>query len=247
MLFRRRRRRALGAWSHAPPADSARSRCVGAIGAALLTLLGPSHRDNWTTSRLGLRSSSVGDAVCRCLAPAEETQEPRKDPRDPSGCGAAALLLLGIESAFPPRVGAHSRAAGAAALFAAAFAWRGWRCSATARAGTLRSPSATALANCRRDLAGYIRSAAASPSARHHALFRRQLQSCFGFVEPRALSSESFKRPAVIVILPAFTLRCAGSPLAAPARPGRLTEISFASWRWMRGARADAATGAKPV
>ncbi|MBC7770713.1 MAG: DUF2339 domain-containing protein, partial [Phycisphaerales bacterium] len=99
----------------------------GAFGAALLIALAASTRENWHhfSAWIPLFMGSVLLFVAAWFA-AEETHQPSKDKA--AGlwlAAAAALLLLGVESAFPAaaRPLAH---AGAAALFAAVLAWRGW-------------------------------------------------------------------------------------------------------------------------
>lgn len=99
----------------------------GAIGAALLIALAASSRDNWHGFAAWV-PLFCGAAMLFAGAwlTADEVQDSRKDRATGFWVGAgAAVLLLGIESAFPAsiRTSAH---AGAAALLAFGFAFRGW-------------------------------------------------------------------------------------------------------------------------
>jgi len=203
----------------------------GAIGAALLTLLAAFSRDNWhDISAWAPLFISSAMLFAGAWLTAEETQEPRKDRAAAFWvAAAAALLLLGIESAFPAsvRTAAH---AGAAALFACAFAWRGWGmlryaalAAATLTIGHALSPNLIGAT-----LAGDI------PLGGSLTILATAAALLFGAsymasrVEPRALSSESLSAAAVIVILTGVYLALrwlaaggAGAPLDG------FTEISL--------------------
>ncbi len=117
---------ALGARAH----HSARTLIAGAgaIGAALLSLLAAATREDWHSlaawAPLFAGASVLLGAAWRV---ARDAAKPHADAATDFWAGAgAALLLLGVESAFAEdaRSAAH---AGAALLLAAGFAWRGWR------------------------------------------------------------------------------------------------------------------------
>jgi uncharacterized membrane protein len=100
---------------------------AGAIGAALLTVLAVFTRSDW--SAFDTWAPLFGGALLLFAAAwhAERDAGPRTERVIDFWAGAgAALVLLGVESAFPAeaRAAAH---AGAALMFASAFAWRGWR------------------------------------------------------------------------------------------------------------------------
>lgn len=101
---------------------------TGAIGAALLVMLAAFSRPDWTAPAVW--AALFGGALLLLVAAWRAT---RHGPSLSTGrtvdfwAGAAAgLVLLGVESAFPPeaRAAAH---AGAALMFASGFAWQGWR------------------------------------------------------------------------------------------------------------------------
>lgn len=100
---------------------------TGAIGAALLFALAASTRDDW--GAFDVWAPLFAGALLLFAAAWHDARDPA--PRTEqvvdfwAGAGAV-LVLLGVESAFPgeARTAAH---AGAALLFASAFAWRGWR------------------------------------------------------------------------------------------------------------------------
>lgn len=99
----------------------------GAIGAAILTTLAAFSRDDWHGYAAWI-PLFLGGALMFAGAwlTADEVQDSRKDRATGFWVGAgAALVLLGIESAFPAsvRTAAH---AGAAAFFAFGFGMRGW-------------------------------------------------------------------------------------------------------------------------
>ena len=101
---------------------------TGAIGAALLIALAASSRERWQA--LDVWAPLFGGALLLFGAAwhaARDDTTPRTQRVIDFWAGAAAaLVLLGVESAFPAeaRAAAH---AGAALMFASAFAWRGWR------------------------------------------------------------------------------------------------------------------------
>ena len=117
---------ALGARAH----HSARTLIAGAgaIGAALLSLLAAATRENWH-SLAAWAPLFVGASVL--LSAAWRTERDAATPQadaatDFWASAGAALLLLGVESAFAETVRTAGHA-GAALLLAAGFAWRGWR------------------------------------------------------------------------------------------------------------------------
>ena len=101
---------------------------AGAIGAALLTALAVFTRPE--LNAVGAWAPLFAGALL-LFAAAWHAERDGAAPRTErvidfwAGAGAA-LVLLGVESAFPPeaRAAAHG---GAALMFASAFAWRGWR------------------------------------------------------------------------------------------------------------------------
>lgn len=99
----------------------------GAIGAALLTAVSAFSREEWHHySAWGPLFTGGAILFAAAWFASLETMEPRKDKAVGFWTAAgAALVLLGVESAFPAsvRTAAH---AGAAALFACGFAWLGW-------------------------------------------------------------------------------------------------------------------------
>jgi uncharacterized membrane protein len=101
---------------------------AGAIGAAVLIVLASFSREDW--HGLDAWAPLFGGALLLFGAAwraARNGQAPRTERVLDAWAGAgAALVLLGVESAFPPeaRSAAH---AGAALLFASGFAWCGWR------------------------------------------------------------------------------------------------------------------------
>lgn len=99
---------------------------TGAIGAALLFALAASTRRDW--SALAAWAPLFAGALVLFAAAwhASRDAAPRTDRVIWLWAGAgAALVLLGVEGAFPStsRAAAH---ASAALMFASAFAWRGW-------------------------------------------------------------------------------------------------------------------------
>ena len=99
----------------------------GAIGAALLTALASVSRENWSEPAAWL-PLFIGAAALFGAAwyVTREAEDIAKDRAVGFYAGAgAALLLLGVESAFPSSSSAAAQAA-AAALLAFGFAWRGW-------------------------------------------------------------------------------------------------------------------------
>jgi uncharacterized membrane protein len=99
----------------------------GAIGAALLTILAAFSRPDWHSLQ-AWAPLFIGAAVL--FAAAWQSARTAADPRDDHAVtlwsgAAAALMLLGVESAIPAeaRSAAH---AGAALLFASGVVWRGW-------------------------------------------------------------------------------------------------------------------------
>ncbi|MGQ0534317.1 MAG: DUF2339 domain-containing protein [Caulobacteraceae bacterium] len=100
----------------------------GSIGAALLTVLAASSRPDWH-SPAAWAPLFAGAALLLAAAWRREgdASDRRKDSAlDFWGGGAAALMLLGVESALPEawRTVGH---ASVALSFSVALAWRGWR------------------------------------------------------------------------------------------------------------------------
>lgn len=99
----------------------------GAIGAALLAALASVSRDDWhepaTWLPLFIGAALLLGAAWRVTRDAPDVSNDRAI--DLYAGAAAALMLLGVESAFPAswRAAAH---AGAAAVLAFGFAWRSW-------------------------------------------------------------------------------------------------------------------------
>jgi uncharacterized membrane protein len=112
-----------------PPRDGvALTAGAGAIGAALLTMLAAFSARDWRGPE-AWAALFAGAVVLftAALYVAREGAASRTQRAVDFWAGAgAALVLLGVESAFPAE--ARSAAyAGAALLFACGFAWRGWR------------------------------------------------------------------------------------------------------------------------
>lgn len=101
---------------------------AGAAGAALLTLLAATTREHWH-SAAAWAPLFVGAAIlfiCAWRAERNAANAQSDFGIDAWACASAALLLIGVESAWPPAM----RAAGdgvAALLIAAVFWQRGWR------------------------------------------------------------------------------------------------------------------------
>ena len=117
---------ALGARAH----RSARALIAGAgaVGAALLSLLAAATRDDWHSLAAWAPLFAGASVLVGAAWRAErDAAKPHADAATDFWAGAgAALLLLGVESAFAETVRTVAHA-GAALLLAAGFAWRGWR------------------------------------------------------------------------------------------------------------------------
>ncbi len=99
----------------------------GAVGAAILTALAATSRDDWHdyTAWVPLFIGATLMFVAAWLT-ADEVQDARKDRATSFWIGGgSALLFLAIESAFPASIRTAAYA-GAAALLAFGFALRGW-------------------------------------------------------------------------------------------------------------------------
>ena len=101
---------------------------TGAIGAALLTAFAAFSRPDWHS--LSAWAALFAGALILFAAAWQSSRDADTERTQRvvdfwAGAGAA-LVLLGVESAFPAetRAAAH---AGAALMFASAFVWRGWR------------------------------------------------------------------------------------------------------------------------
>jgi uncharacterized membrane protein len=117
---------ALGARPH--HRDRTMIAIAGALGSVLLTAMAASSREDWH-SIAAWAPLFLGAVLLFAAAWRTEKDAPNREADiavDVWSGGAAALLLLGIESAFP----AEGRSAGHAAvalLLAAGLSWRGWR------------------------------------------------------------------------------------------------------------------------
>jgi uncharacterized membrane protein len=100
---------------------------AGAIGAALLTALAASSRPGW--SGVDVFAPLFGGAMLLFAAAwyASRDTDTERTQRviDFWAGAAAALVMLGLESALPAET--RVAQAGAALLFASAYAWRNWR------------------------------------------------------------------------------------------------------------------------
>jgi len=97
---------------------------AGALGAAILIVLTAFSRAEWHS--FAAWAPLFGGALVLFAAAWYAAREGTERAIDFWAGAGAALVLLGVESAFPAdaRSAAH---AGAALLFAGGFAWRGWR------------------------------------------------------------------------------------------------------------------------
>lgn len=177
---------------------------TGAIGAALLTAVAAFSRDDWHHYS-AWTPLFIGAAIL--FGTAWHNSRDAADARTDRAVGfwvaaAGALVLLGIESAFPTsvRTAAH---AGAALLFACGLAWRGW--------GMLRLTALTAAALAighalSPDLIGATL-AGTIPLGGGLTILATSAALLFGASymssrqEPRAMSSEALSGAGVIVIL----------------------------------------------
>jgi len=177
---------------------------AGAIGAAVLTAVAATTRDDWHhfTAWLPLFIGAAGLFAIAWLAERDTTDADNDRPLALWAAAGAALLLLGIESAFPAsvRTAAH---AGAAALFAAGFAWRGWRAlrltALAAAAFTIAHALSPSLINATLTNTIPLFGALIILAAAAGLLFGASFFA--GRREPRALSSEALSGAAIVVVL----------------------------------------------
>ena len=216
------------------PERSARGRVAiaGAAGAALLAAVAASSRADWHHFS-AWTPLFIGAAVLFAAAwfSASDAQDARSDTAVAAWIvGAAALLFLGVESAFPASV--RTIAYGAAAvLLAAGLHWRGWRMlrHAALAAGVLAighalSPALieTALASEAALLGGLATLGAA-------AVLLFAAGTVASRVEPRGLTSEGLSAAGIIVVLTGLFLALRW--IAAGGAGGALDAFSEASLR----------------
>lgn len=203
----------------------------GAIGAALLTALAATSRDNWHGYAAWM-PLFIGATLLMVAAwlTADEVQDSRNDRATAFWAGGgAALLLIAIESAFPAsiRTAAH---AGAAAMLTFGFTVRGWsvlRYAALAAAvfsiGHALSP---ALINP--TLSGEIPLGGALLTLAAAAGLLWLASALASRAEPRAITTESLSSAAVFLVLIGVFLALR-TITAGPDRDGLdgFTEISL--------------------
>ncbi|MGH6950084.1 MAG: DUF2339 domain-containing protein, partial [Vitreimonas sp.] len=173
---------------------------AGAAGAALLTAVAATSRDDWHHVSAWI-ALFIGAAAL--FAAAWQTARNVEAPRSDKAVGAwtvaaAALAMLGVESAFPA-LGRSIAHAGLATLLAAGFVWRGWSMlryaaltAATLAVGHALSPALIGAA-----LTGTLPLAILAAAAA--LLFGAS--RIVGRVEPRAVASEALSGASAIVVL----------------------------------------------
>lgn len=175
---------------------------TGAISAALLILLASFSRDDW--SALDAWAPLFGGALLLAAAAWDASRHGgRRKQREINfwAGAAAALILIGVESAFPAQTRAAANAA-AALLFAGGFAWRGWRvlryAALTAAVLTIAQALAPSLTGAA--LTGHIPIWGALAILAIAALLLFGAAN-FATAEPRSSYGEALSGAGVIVVL----------------------------------------------
>lgn len=196
---------ALSAANAQPPRESrALVAGSGAAGAAVLFALAASTRENWAhfSAWTPLFVGGAGLFAAAWFA-AKETETPRTDQATGLWlAGATALVLLGVESAFPAsgRIIGH---AGVALALTGLLAWRGWGMARYAALFAAACAMAHAFAPSLIGAAmlGELPIVSALLILTFAALLLFGASFVASRVEPRALASESLGAAGVIIVL----------------------------------------------